>query len=143
MLRFIFIVAFSSLYVSDAIKNNNACGCVIPIPFMILILSSLGIFVGSLLYYFIASKYSKEKKSMDKNAESTLNFLNSDERAVVKLLISNKSGLKQSEFEKLTGLHKVKIHRILQKLKSKDIIEKTNFGKTNKIRLNEKLIKLF
>lgn len=140
---FIFIVAFSSLYVSDAIKNNNACGCVIPIPFMILILSSLGIFVGSLLSYFTASKYLKERASMDKNTEVALNFLNPDERVIVKQLIANKPGLKQSEFEKLTGMHKVKIHRILQKLKSKNIIEKEDSGKTNKIRLKEELVRLF
>ena len=140
---FVFIVAFSSLYVSDAIKNNNACGCVIPIPFMILILSSLGIFVGSLSYYFIASKYTKEIKSKDKGIEATLKFLNPDERIIIKELLKSKSGLKQSEFEKLTGFHKVKIHRIIQRLKAKNIIEKISHGKINKIRLNENLVKIF
>jgi len=140
---FIFIVTFSSLYVSDAIRNNNACGCVIPIPFMILILSSLGIFVGSFSYYFIASKYTREKISVGTNVEHTLNFLNPNERRIVKELIENKSGLKQAEFEKLTGFHKVKVHRIINKLKAKNIIVKTNQGKINKIKLNDNLINLF
>ncbi|MCK4589827.1 MAG: hypothetical protein KAT77_05255 [Nanoarchaeota archaeon] len=140
---FIFIVTFSSLYVSDAIKNNNACGCVIPIPFMILILSSLGVFVGSISYYFIASKYIKEKKSIDENIEFTLNFLLPDERAIVKELIKNKPGLKQTELEKLTGFHKVKIHRIIERLKAKSVIEKINDGKIRRITLNKGLVKIF
>lgn len=140
---FVFIVALSSLYVSDAIKNNNACGCVIPIPFMILILSSLGIFVGSISYYFMAAKYTKEKESRDKNIESILNFLNPEERTIVKELIKNKEGLKQSVFEKLTGFHKVKIHRIIQRLIAKNIVEKTNENNINKIKLNQSLRKLF
>lgn len=138
---FIFIVAFSSMYVSDAIKNNNACGCVIPIPYMILILSSLGIFVGSLASYSLMSKYIKETKG--KNIESTLDFLSPNEKKIIKELIKNKQGINQSEFEKITGLHRVKIHRTIQKLKEKGIINKINKGKINKIKLNEELTNLF
>jgi len=140
---FIFIVAFSSLYVSDAIKNNNACGCVIPIPWMILILSSLGIFVGSIAYYTIASKYIKEKKAINKDINYTLNFLDNNEKQVIKSLIENKEGISQSQIEKATGLHKVKVHRIINKLLQKDIIEKHSNGKTNKIVLKQELKEIF
>jgi len=140
---FVFIVAFSALYVSDAIKNNNACGCVIPIPYMILILSSLGIFVGSAAYYFTVSKYIKEGKTRNENIESTLNFLEPQERMIIKELIKDKKGLKQSELEKQTGFHKVKIHRIVNKLQAKGLIEKEANGKINKIKLNPHLEEVF
>lgn len=140
---FIFIVTFSSLYVSDAIKNNNACGCVIPIPIMIIILSSLGLFVGSLAYYFIVSRYAKEKKSVNKDIELTLNFLEPDEKKVLRELIKNKSGIKQVELERLTGYHRVKVHRILNKLIKKGVIEKEAVGKINRIKLNPRLKEIF
>jgi len=140
---FIFLVSFSSLYVSDAIKNNNACGCVIPIPFMILILSSLGVFVGSLSYYFITSWYSSEKKAIGKDIQLTLNFLEPSEKTVVKELIKNNGEVKQAELEKLTGFHKVKVHRILKKLLKKGVIEKESVGKIKNIKLNPSLKEIF
>jgi len=140
---FVFMVAFSSMYVSDAIRNENACGCVIPIPYMILILSSLGLFIGSFSYYFIASRYTKEKKSMDKNVEFTLHFLEHDEKKIMNELIKNKEGLRQTELEKLTGLHKVKVHRVINRMLRKDIITKETIGKINKIRLKPQLSDIF
>jgi len=130
---FVFIVAFSTLYVSDAIENNNACGCVIPIPYMILILSSLGIFVGSAAYYFTVSKYMRQGRRKNKNIECTLNFLEPKERKIIKLLLENKQGIRQSEIEKITGINKVKVHRILNKLQANGIIEKQSNGRINKI----------
>ena len=143
ILGFIFIVLFSTLYVSDAIKNNNACGCVIPIPYMILLLSSLGLFVGCFVFYIWTSKYVKEKKQLTKNIEFTLNFLDNNERKIIKELINNKGQLKQSEFEKLTGLDRVKTHRILNKLASKGLVQKINVGNSNKIKLSEELADIF
>jgi len=140
---FIFIVTFSSLYVSDAIRNNDACGCVIPIPVMILILSSLGVFVGSISYYFIVSRYAKEKKNINKDIKLTLNFLESNERIMVNELIKNKMGIKQAELEKLTGFHRVKVHRILNKLIRKGVIEKETIGKIKIIKLNPRLGEIF
>ncbi len=87
LLGFVFLLSFSIVYVSDAIKNNNACGCVIPIPYTILILSSLGLFVGSSSSYILISKHVKEKSKMTKDIEFTLNFLGNDERRIIKELI--------------------------------------------------------
>ena len=143
ILGFIFVVSFSALYVSDAIKNNNACGCVIPIPYMILILSSLGLFVGSLSFYILTSKHLKEKKQMTKNIDITLKFLQTDERKVMEALIKSNGELAQSAFDKITGLHKVKVFRTIDKLASKGLISKTAQGKTNKIILVPELKEIF
>ena len=143
ILGFIFIVSFSVIYVSDAIKNNNACGCVIPIPYMILILSSLGLFVGSLSFYILISKHLRERKERGKNMEFTLKFLDNDERMIVAELIKKNGEMNQSGFEKVTGLHKVKVHRILDKLKGKGIVVKTSAGKTNKVKLCNELKEIF
>ncbi|MCK4521098.1 MAG: hypothetical protein KAU20_00870 [Nanoarchaeota archaeon] len=143
ILGFVFIISFSAIYVSDAIKNNNACGCVLPIPYMILILASLGLFVGSLSFYILVSKHIKEKKESTKNIEFTLNFLEKDEKTIIEELIKNKGQLNQSKFEKLTNLHKVKIHRIIDKLNSKGLIRKVSAGKTNNIIVSDQLKEIF
>lgn len=143
LLGFIFILSFSIIYVSDAIKNNNACGCVIPIPYMILLLSSMGLFVGCFSSYFLIAKQIKENKEINKNIEITLGFLDKNERSIVKELIKNKGRLNQSEFEKVTGLNRVKVHRILQKLLSKGLVEKTSIGKSNVVQLREELKSIF
>jgi len=143
LLGFIFIVSISTFYVSDAIRNNNACGCVIPIPYMILILSSLGLFVGCLVFYLFISKHMHEKKEIDKNVMATLNFLEKDERTMLNELIRNRGELSQSGFEKATGIHKVKVYRVLERLRSKGIIIKDSQGKTNRIVLSEELKRLF
>ncbi len=141
---FVFIVTTVTLYISDAIKNHNACGCLIPIPYMILILSSLGIFVGSLAYYFIASGFRKEKIALNQGVEKTLSFLESDERKIVKALIGKKDGLKQSELDNATGFNNVQIHRILKKLEQKGVIVKeSKDSRVKTIKLNEELRDVF
>ena len=142
ILGFIFIVSFSVIYVSDAIKNNNACGCVIPIPYMILILSSLGLFIGSFSFYILISKHLKDRKEMSKNMDLTLNFLDDDEKKIMKYLIDSKGESKQSELEK-TKLSRVKVHRIIQKIERKGLIIKQSRGKINMIKLNEDLKDIF
>lgn len=143
ILGFVFIVSFSTIYVSDAIKNNNACGCVIPIPYMMLILSSLGLFIGCLSFYLLISKHLKEKKQITKSIEFTLNFLDNDEKAILKELIRQKKALTQSQLEKATGLHKVKVHRIIGKLRFKKLITKKSMGISNQIELYNELKELF
>ncbi|MBD3310024.1 winged helix-turn-helix transcriptional regulator, partial [Candidatus Woesearchaeota archaeon] len=140
---FIFILTFSMLYVSDAIKDNNACGCVIPIPYMLLLLSSLGLFVGSLSFYILISKHLKESRKMGRNAELTLNFLDDDERMIIRELIRNKGVMPQSELDEHTGMHRVKVHRVLNRLEDKGIITKIDLGKANRIRLAEGLVEIF
>lgn len=140
---FIFIVTFSSVYVSDAINAGTVCGCVIPVPVMIVVLSSLGLFVGILTYYVLGIRYMRAKEKLSTDIELTLNFLDNDERSIIKALIDNKSSLKQRKIEELTGMNKVKVHRLIKKLINKRIIHKTSDGKTNIIELEDNLSKLF
>lgn len=143
VLGFVFIVLFTTFYVSDAIKNNNACGCVIPIPYMIMLLSSLGLFAGSFVFYILTSKHIEEKKELDKNIEFTLNFLDNDEKKIIKELIKDNGSLNQSEFEKRTKLNRVKVHRVIERLKAKGLVKKISKGNINKIELTDELMDIF
>ncbi|MEA2037449.1 MAG: helix-turn-helix domain-containing protein [Nanoarchaeota archaeon] len=140
---FIFVVSFISHYVSNVINQGMACTCIVPIPMMILFLSSLGVFVGSLSYYLLSSKFIKERKVHTQDVNLTLKFLNYDERTVIEALIKSNGGINQSRLIEETGINKVKTSRLLVRLINKGIITKKVVGKINKIYLHEDLINLF
>jgi len=136
---FVFIITFSTIYVSDAIKNNNVCGCVIPVPVMILILSSLGVFVGAITSYLFLSRLliiradlSKQKKF---SSDIVLRLLDLDERKVVEFLIENKGSAYQSKISSLL-LDRVKAHRIVSKLNALGLVTVVKDKKSNIINLN-------
>lgn len=143
ILGFLFILSFTVIYISDAIKNNNACGCVMPIPYMVLILVFLALFIGCLVFYILVAKHLREKKEIGKNIDFLLNFLDKDERKIVKALIDSKGKMNQSDIDEKTGFHRVKVHRVLLKLIRKGLVVKEGNGKTNKIALCNELMNLF
>jgi len=140
---FIFITAFSVYYVSDAINKGNVCGCAVPIPLMLVILSSLGVFVGSGIYYLIYPKLTKSKEKPFPYLKAVLKFLEPDERMIIQLIIDSSQTLTQSQIAQETNFDKVKISRLIKKLEEKEIISKNNEGKTNKISLADDLKALF
>jgi predicted transcriptional regulator len=64
-------------------------------------------------------------------------FLDFDEKKIIEKLIEKNGFILQSELSRLTNMNKVKIHRILQDMKKRDIISLERYGKTNRIILTE------
>lgn len=64
-------------------------------------------------------------------------LLNADEKNVLGM-IREQSGILQSDLVAKSGYSKVKMHRVLKKLESMDVIKRSRFGITNRIFLNEK-----
>jgi len=135
---FVLIVAMSSLYVQMQFETGNLCGCVIPIYLFIPLLASIGLFIGTLVYYLLSPKFVVKP---DKN--SLLKFFNYDERKVIDILVSRKGKALQSEIVRESGLSKVKIFRVLEQLRRKGFIDKEPYGKTNRIVLKEDFKGLF
>lgn len=133
---FIFAVSFSTLYAQVHIYEGTACTCTLPIPLLIPTLSSLGIFVGSIVYYLMFPKIEESKEKSKKDLEVLLEMLREDEREVVKSLIENKGKILQSKLSSKFG--KVKSFRIVENLRRRGIIEKEAYGKTNMIKLTKK-----
>ncbi len=139
---FIFIASFFALYVSDHIKNSSACGCAIPASWMIIILSSLGFFVGGLVYFILSEKYTKEKEELIFDARAALNFLEREQRIIVEALLAHRCGMFQSEITNATGIHKVKVHRLIKKMVDKGLVSVQIKGKRRLIKLAGELCKL-
>jgi len=136
---FIFGVSFSTLYAQVHIAEGTACSCTLPIPLLIPTFSSLGVFIGSIVYYMLSPAISKEVRKVD--TKTILDLLEPGEREVVRRLVESKGEVSQSKLSNEFG--KVKVFRLLESLKNRGIVEKVPYGKTNKIRLNEKFAKLF
>ena len=134
---FVLIVSVSSFYVQTEISSGNACGCSIPIPLFIPFLASIGLFMGTMIYYLLSPKF--DKKKIDKN--SLLNFLEGDERKVFGVVLDKKE-INQAQLVRETNLSKVKISRIIKRFENKGLIEKVSIGKINMIKLNKKISEL-
>ena len=137
---FIFAVSFSTLYAQTHIIEGTACSCTLPIPVLIPTFSSLGILIGSFVYYAMFPKLMDSEKKLAEDAQVILDMLQIDEKNIIKKIIENKGEITQSKLSSLFG--KVKTFRVVESLKKRGIITKESYGKTNKIKLNEKFNKI-
>jgi hypothetical protein len=137
---FIFAVSFSTLYAQTHIVEGTACSCTLPIPVLIPTFSSLGILIGSFVYYAMFPKLMDSEKKLAEDAQVILDMLQIDEKNIIKKIIENKGEITQSKLSSLFG--KVKTFRVVENLKKRGIITKESYGKTNKIKLNEKFNKI-
>jgi uncharacterized membrane protein len=136
---FVFGVSFSTLYAQVHIAEGTACSCTLPIPLLIPTFSSLGVFVGSIVYYMLSPAISREVRKVDTKA--ILDLLEPLEKEIIRRLVENKGEISQSKLS--TEFGKVKAFRVIEALKNRGVVEKVPYGKTNKIKLNEKFVKLF
>jgi len=133
---FVFAVSFSTLYAQTHIVEGTACACTLPIPVLIPTFSSLGILVGSFVYYAMFPKLRETERKVAEDSKVLLDMLQPEEREIVKRIVENKGEITQSKLSSQFG--KVKTFRIIESLKRRGIVLKEGYGKTNKIRLNEK-----
>ena len=133
---FVLIVSVTSLYIQTKISSGDTCGCAIPIPLFIPFIASIGLFIGTLIYYIFSPRLDKPKI----DSSLFLNFLDGDEKKVFEIVL-NKKSVTQASLVRETKLSKVKVFRVLRKLKRKGLINKEPSGKTNLIELEEEIAK--
>ncbi len=137
------VIFFTIVYLNEKILCNLECRKKNELLLVMILLSLFGLFIGSLLYYFISEKNQKKISKLNKNIDITLNFLDPDMRKVVRAIIEKGGEISQSNIVKDTKIARVKVSRILLKLEQKDILCKTPNGMTNTISLNKKMKELF
>ena len=140
---FIFGVSFSTLYAQTHIVAGTACGCTLPIPILIPTFSSLGVFIGSIVYYLMFPKIEEKKtrirenrKMYETNMRTVLTMLEKNEREVIESLMENNGKVLQSKLSKKLG--KVRTFRTVENLKRRGIVEKERYGKTNYVKFTDK-----
>jgi len=120
-----------------------SCSCKVSLPLVVGVLSSLGVFVGILTYYFLSSSFIKEKQEIYGNVMNTLNFLDGEERVIVRSLIEMGGESTQGNICNKTNLDPVKTHRRLLSLESKGILRKEKNGMSKKVILSDEYKRLF
>jgi uncharacterized membrane protein len=135
---FFLSVTLIALYVQYSLNVYGYC----PIPASILIplFASLGVFVGTLVYYIMLGRIEESKEKRIQAVKSLLEILPFEEREVLTKLIENKGNITQAKISKELG--KVKAFRTIESLRKKGIIEKVQHGKTNLIKFKEKYFKI-
>lgn len=79
----------------------------------------------------------REKEIKTAKQEIAKNLLLPDEKAVVEALRKFDFELTQAKIAKETGLSKVQVHRAIRRLESRGMVEKHEYGLTNKIILKK------
>ena len=103
-------------------------------PFSIILLFSG---ITSLLGGISIGSLTREKELMFTKEKITSLLLLPEEKMVIEELKKFNGDITHSQLVKRTGLSKVRIHRIVNKLVSKGIIKKYQYGLTNKIVLEK------
>lgn len=139
-LSFFLLIVFLSLLLGDKFQVQG-CGCpkLVSRNFIYIFIVLAAIFIASLVYYLTSMKIEAQSKLMDKNISLILGFLDKDEKQIIERVIEKKGEITQNELTKQYG--KLKTHRVIQRLKNKNIIKIQNIGKTNLIKLKDELKK--
>ncbi len=141
------VVFFIINYLQKKVLCDMTCNHSQAVVVSLILVALFGLFIGSLMYYFMSER--KEKaitnvhKEVHKTALATLGFLGVEERRIMKLIIKNKGSVLQSKLPKETNLSRVAISRNIASLEKKAIITKKQSGMTNTILLNKELQELF
>jgi len=140
---FVLIVSLASLYTQRVVSCGMAQSCTIPLPFLIPIIASVSLFVGSLMGYLMVEKLSKKDDNFKKSSEFIEKLFDKDEYKILKLIASNDE-ISQAKLVQETGLPRLKVFRIIEKLKYKRIISKEEKdGKLRIIKMSDELRELF
>ncbi len=137
---FILIVAGSSLYVQYHVETGNVCGCAIPLYLFVPFLSSLGLFIGVLVYYLIFINVETKKDFVEENLDKILILLPPGERAVVRILVRGPTT--QSKIMRETKFDKVKTFRTIKRLELRGLVKRERYGKTYIVKLSDDMEKL-
>ena len=102
------------------------------IPFFI----GIGFIFGIVVFYLFFNKEVKKEKI---EAGVLLALLNNDERKIISKLIEKQGEVIQTSLSRIEGLGKVKAHRLIRKLEKRGVVEIEPYGKTNLIKLNNRI----
>lgn len=92
-------------------------------------------FVAAISIFFLI----REKDIKEIKHKAASNLLLPEEKKIIDLLKKLNYESTQSKLVKESGLSKVQVHRVIKKLESKGLLEKHNYGLTNKIILKKEI----
>ncbi|MFP4118777.1 MAG: MarR family transcriptional regulator [Candidatus Woesearchaeota archaeon] len=137
------VLFFSISHIKNVVLCDATCAVQNDVAIAVVLAALMGVFVGSLTYYFIAEKYEKKIDRIHHDSTAALKFLDPESRAVLNTLIQQDGEISQSGLVTETGFSRVKVSRLLNSLEQKGIVAKRKSGMTNRIVLSEDMRKIF
>ena len=159
---FVILMIYGFTQAPHGSSNGNAN--VPPIPTYIISLASIFIIIAIIpVFYFLLHRGLERNfqetmkiliQSMNENPNKQdtpqsincktifLNFLNYQEKQVVKKLIEQNGQALQSDISRMGNMGKVKAHRAIKDLERKGIINIEKYGNTNRIYLEDEVKKI-
>jgi len=137
---FTFNQALDSI-VSSACSHGAECPMWGTIEFQTNVSMGIMAFVVLVGLYLVLSGKEKNGKGLESSKENlgkSLDGLEGDERAVMEKVVESNGTIFQSQLVEATGLAKVKVSRILDRLEGKGLIERRRRGMTNVVILKHK-----
>ena len=137
-ISFILLIIFLSLLLGEHFQTQS-CGCpkMVSQNFILLFIILSIIFIGGLVYYLLSLQIEKKENIINKNMEVLYSILDKDEQNLLDFLIKNNGEINQNSLAK--KIEKLKAHRVIKKLKQKEIIQIIKQGKNNSIKLKKEL----
>ncbi len=131
---FVFVTSFLALLLQSSLPPE-LCSCS-PwawLPYLIPILSSLGIFVGGMVFYLTDTWVKQRKCRIERRlaVDKILSCLPENERSVIRALQTGP--MSQAQLGRATGLGKVRVHRIVKRLEDKGVVRTETAGRTKKV----------
>ncbi len=77
----------------------------------------------------------------DYKINELMRILTPEEKTIVNLLIKNKGEMLQKDISRALGFSRLKTHRILEKMEKRNIIQRIRIGNTNKVILEDWIMK--
>lgn len=143
VLAFVGSVNFAFLYIHENFLITDDCTCAIPVSWILAILTSVGIIIGMITFYYLSKTFKDKENTFDEKIKDTLIFLDNTERKILECIIENGGEKHQNKIVQDTDIDKVKVSRKVNNLVQKDIVSKEKNGMTNLIRINEPYRELF
>lgn len=141
LISIILLLILSALVIFDKIELKScACPNVVSNNLLALFIILSVIFVSTLFYYLFTLKINQKEKIIKSNFNIIYSILDDDEKKLFDLIVLNKGKINQLDVSKKFG--KIKGHRLIQKLKLKNIIKIKKTGSRNQIYLKKEFLQV-
>ncbi|MBI3588573.1 hypothetical protein HY095_05235 [Candidatus Micrarchaeota archaeon] len=107
---------------------------------IMVVISAIGVAVGAGVFYLMSERVEKTEKESKITATLLLSLLSVEERRAVEFLAKSGGNALQSEVSRLEGMNRLKAHRTVGRLVSKEIVAITKVGKTNRLQLSPAIL---
>ncbi len=119
-------------------SSNGFIGFFVQYHFEAMVLIGLlGIGIGMASSYLLSKELQASHETVQSQSALLLSFLTPLEKECVLFLVQNNGETFQSDLSRLSGMTRLKAHRIVSKLHERKIIHISSHGKANKIVLSE------